>query len=140
MRPASPDDPLLPSLIFGFGSTQMEFDGRSVEFFYLILGLLVAVYLGLRWLVNSRFGYIIVAVREDSHRTETYGYDIRLIQLTVFCIAAALAGLAGVLYTSWGNLHSSKPIWLEGEHSTRNLGCSRGAQGPYGRADWRACP
>jgi ABC-type branched-subunit amino acid transport system permease subunit len=102
LRPASPDDPLLPSLIFGFGSAQMEFDGRSVEFFYLTLGLLVAVYLGLRWLVNSSFGYIIVAVREDAHRTETYGYDIRLVQLTVFCIAAALAGLAGVLYTSWG--------------------------------------
>ena len=102
LRPASPDDPLLPSLIFGIGSSVMEFDGRSVEFYYLTLGLLVAVYLGLRWLVNSSFGYVIVAVREDSHRTETYGYDVRLVQLSVFCIAAALAGLAGVLYTSWG--------------------------------------
>ncbi len=102
LRPASPDDPLLPSLLFSLGSSHLEFDGRSVEFFYFTLGLLVAVYLGLRWLVNSSFGYIIVAVREDSHRTETYGYDIRLIQLSVFCIAAALAGLSGVLYTSWG--------------------------------------
>ncbi len=102
LRPAAPDDPLLPSLIFNIGSSLLEFDGRSVEFYYFTLGLLVTVYLGLRWLVNSSFGYVIVAVREDSHRTETYGYDIRLIQLSVFCIAAALAGLAGVLYTSWG--------------------------------------
>ncbi len=102
LRPASPDDPLLPSLIFGAGDSVLEFDGRSVEFYYLTLGLLGAVYLGLRWLVNSSYGYLLVGVREDSHRTETFGYDIRLVQLSVFCIAAAIAGLAGVLYTAWG--------------------------------------
>ena len=102
LRPASPDDPLLPSLIFGYGESVLEFDGRSVEFYYLTLGLLGAVYLGLRWLVNSSYGFLLVACREDAHRTETFGYDVRLVQLSVFCIAAAIAGLAGVLYTAWG--------------------------------------
>ena len=102
LRPASPDDPLLPSLIFGYGESVLEFDGRSVEFYYLTLGLLGAVYLGLRWLVNSSYGFLLVSCREDAHRTETFGYDVRLVQLSVFCIAAAIAGLAGVLYTAWG--------------------------------------
>lgn len=102
LRPASPDDPLLPSLIFGYGESVLEFDGRSVEFYYLTLGLLGAVYLGLRWLVNSSYGFLLVGCREDAHRTETFGYDVRLVQLSVFCIAAAIAGLAGVLYTAWG--------------------------------------
>ncbi len=102
LRPASPDDPLLPSLIFGLGETIQEFDGRSVSFYYLTLGLLVAVYLGLRCLVNSSYGYLLVGCREDPDRTETFGYDVRLIQLSVFCISAAIAGLAGTLYTAWG--------------------------------------
>ena len=102
LRPASPDDPLLPSLIFGFYDSVQEFDGRSVSFYYLALGLLVAVYLGLRCLVNSSFGFLMVGCREDPDRTETFGYDVRLIQLSVFCLSAAIAGLAGTLYTAWG--------------------------------------
>ena len=31
------------------------------------------------------------------------GYDIRKFQLGAFVIGSALAGLSGVLYTSWGN-------------------------------------
>ncbi len=102
LRPASVDDPLLPNLIFGIGSAVIELDGRSREFYYFVLGLLVAVYLGLRCLVNSSYGYLLVGCREDPDRTETFGYDVRIIQLSVFCLAAAIAGLSGVLYTAWG--------------------------------------
>lgn len=102
LRPASVDDPLLPSFIFGLGDTVVELDGRGRAFFYFVLGLLVAVYLGLRCLVNSSYGYLLVGCREDPARTETFGYDVRLIQLGVFCIAAGIAGLSGVLYTAWG--------------------------------------
>lgn len=102
LRPASPMDPLLPNLILGFGTHVMEFDGRSLEFFYLVLAIVVLVYLGLRWLLNSTFGYILVAIREDTDRTETFGYDVRLIQVAVFALAAGIAGLGGVLYAAWG--------------------------------------
>ena len=102
LRPASPSDPLLPNLILGAFGHVTEFDGRSVAFFYLVLAIVVAIYLGLRWLVNSSFGYILVAVREDPERTESFGYDVRLVQLLAFCLSAAVAGLAGVLYTAWG--------------------------------------
>lgn len=93
---------LLPSLTLGLGPWAYAFDGRGLPFYYLVLMVLVAVYLGLRWLVNSSYGYILVGIREDEARTETFGYDVRLIQLSVFCIAAAIAGLSGVLYTAWG--------------------------------------
>ena len=93
---------LLPSVTLGFGSSVHVFDGRSVDFYYLALGILVVVYLALRWLVNSSYGYILVGIREDEGRTETFGYDVRKIQLSVFCIAAAVAGLSGALYTAWG--------------------------------------
>lgn len=97
------DAPSIPSIVIGFGRSNFEFIGSSIKFYYLLLFTLVVIYLGLRWLVNSRYGYSLIGVREDSDKTETFGYDVRLIQLIVFCISAALAGLSGIFYTSWGN-------------------------------------
>lgn len=102
LRPATAGAPNIPGLVFGFGDYTMAFDGRSAPFYWLVLGITVAVYLGLRWLVNSSAGYILVACREDLDRTETMGYDVRLVQLCAFCLSAAVAGLAGALYTAWG--------------------------------------
>ena len=96
LRPASE----IPSAAFGWGENVAIFNGRKVEFYYFALTLLIGVYLGLRCLLNSSFGYLLVAIREDPDRTETFGYDVRLIQLVAFCIAAALAGLAGSLDTA----------------------------------------
>ncbi len=75
----------------------------DVPLYYVTLGLLIIVYLGLRILVNSRFGNVLVAIRENPGRAEMLGYDVRKYQLGVFVIGSALAGLSGVLYTSWGN-------------------------------------
>jgi branched-chain amino acid transport system permease protein len=69
----------------------------------LVLVAVLATYLGLRLLVNGRFGYAMVAVREDEDRTEMLGYNVRKIKLLVFTLAGAIAGLSGVLYVTWGN-------------------------------------
>ncbi|BBO05269.1 MULTISPECIES: branched-chain amino acid ABC transporter permease [Bradyrhizobium] len=74
----------------------------DVGLYYFVLGLLIFVYLGLRILMNSSFGNVIVAIRENPERAEMLGYDVRKYQLITFVIGAALAGLSGVLYTVWG--------------------------------------
>ncbi|XUY29285.1 branched-chain amino acid ABC transporter permease [Agrobacterium sp. rho-8.1] len=92
----------MPSLtIPWFGSDIVLFP--DIQLYYFTLALLVVCYLGLRMLVNSRFGNVLVAIRENPQRAEMLGYDIRVYQLVTFVIASALAGLSGVLYTSWGN-------------------------------------
>jgi ABC-type branched-subunit amino acid transport system permease subunit len=83
------------------------FDGPIVLFadvglYYFVLALVTVVYLGLRILVNSSFGNVIVAIRENPQRAEMLGYDIRKYQLINFVIGAVLAGMSGVLYTAWG--------------------------------------
>lgn len=93
----------LPSLTLPFGEGGLEFAGSSRAFYYLMVGFLLTSYLGLRMLANSRFGVALTAVREDPDRTETLGYDIRLLQSVTFCAAAGLAALSGVFYVSWGN-------------------------------------
>ena len=74
----------------------------DVPLYYVVLGLLVVTYLGLRMLVNSSFGNVLVAIRENPQRATMLGYDVRKYQLGAFVIGSALAGLSGVLYTSWG--------------------------------------
>lgn len=93
----------LPSISIGLGGSTLVMTGASREFYYVTLALLVIVYLGLRMLVNSSFGVALAAVREDPDRAETLGYDVRLLQTIAFAIGAALAGLSGILYVSWGN-------------------------------------
>ncbi len=70
--------------------------------FYLSAGSLLAVYFGLRALLASRFGRIIVGIRENERRAELLGYDPRAYKLATFTIGAALAGYAGCLFANWG--------------------------------------
>jgi ABC-type branched-subunit amino acid transport system permease subunit len=74
----------------------------DVGLYYAVLGVLVLVYLALRIVMNSSFGNVIVAIRENPERAEMLGYDVRKYQLITFVIGAVLAGLSGVLYTAWG--------------------------------------
>jgi ABC-type branched-subunit amino acid transport system permease subunit len=74
----------------------------DLPLYYFVLALLVIVYLALRILVNSSFGNVLVAIRENPERATMLGYDVRKYQLAAFVIGSSLAGLSGVLYTSWG--------------------------------------
>lgn len=80
--------------------------------YYVLIVLILVTYLGLRMLVNSRIGNVIVAIREDPQRAEMLGYDVRKYQLLTFCIGSGLAGLSGALYTSWGQFITPSSIGL----------------------------
>ncbi len=94
----------IPTLELGFGESGLELDG--IVLYYFTIGLLIATYLGLRYLLNSDYGYVMVAVRENTERTEMLGYNVNLIKVQVFTLGGALAGAGGVLYASWSNFIS----------------------------------
>lgn len=80
--------------------------GRTLGFehvYTLSLIVLVCVYIGLRLLLSSQFGRVVVSIRENELRAELLGYDARLIKLIVFVIGAGIAGIAGVLHVNWGS-------------------------------------
>jgi urea transport system permease protein len=60
--------------------------------------LLAGSYLLCRWLVESRAGRVIRAVRDAESRARFLGYRVESYKLWVFVISAVLAGLAGALY------------------------------------------
>lgn len=55
-------------------------------------------YLICRWLVTSRYGRVLVAVRDAESRTRFMGYRVEHYKLVAFVVSAILAGIAGALY------------------------------------------
>lgn len=98
----------IPSLTVG----SLEFNGFTFPLYYLVVLISAAVFLALRRVANSHFGHVVVAIREDSERTELLGYDVRKYQLAVFVTAALLAGVSGILYVSWGNYVTPSSVGL----------------------------
>jgi branched-chain amino acid transport system permease protein len=81
-------------------------------FYYYALIVVLICYLGCRLLVNSHPGKVILAIREDSLRTELLGYDIRVHQLLIFILSTILAGVSGLLYVQWGNYITPSQVGL----------------------------
>jgi branched-chain amino acid transport system permease protein len=76
------------------------------QFYYMCMALLIVVYTLLRLILASRFGRVVVAIRENETRAMLLGYDPRLYKLLVFTIGGGIAGLAGCLFTNWGGFIS----------------------------------
>ncbi len=75
----------------------------SLDGLFYAAGLtLLAVYVGLRFMLKSRFGQVVVAIRENERRAELLGYDARFYKLATFTIGGGIAGLAGCLFANWG--------------------------------------
>ena len=72
------------------------------DLYVLSASILLAVYFGLRWLIASDFGHVVISIRENEARAELLGYDVRRYKLAVFAIGAGIAGIAGILFCAWG--------------------------------------
>ena len=59
---------------------------------------LLGCYLLARWLVQSKFGRVLQAVRDAESRTMFCGYNPLAYKLTIWVISAMMCGLAGALY------------------------------------------
>lgn len=67
-------------------------------FYGFLIAILLAVWLGIRHLVYSPYGRILIAIRENEQRAEALGYDSDRILFIAFVLSSAIAGMAGVLY------------------------------------------
>lgn len=72
------------------------------DLFYVTFVCLLLVYLGLRILIASKIGRVIIAAKENEQRVLLLGYDARAYKLFCFTLGGAIAGLAGCLFANWG--------------------------------------
>lgn len=70
-------------------------------FFYSMLGILAAVTLVNWWLSASRFGYGLVAIREDEDAAAVMGINTPLYKTIAFAMSGFFTGLAGGVYAYW---------------------------------------
>lgn len=91
--------PNVPGLGLPFLDEPLGIDG----IFYLTALAVVLVYIGLRLLLTTSLGRILVGIRENDTRMRLLGYDSRRYKLLAFVISAAVAGLSGALMATWGN-------------------------------------
>ncbi len=78
-----------------FGSYEMESD---IEFYYLVLGLVILIILGLKNIIRTSAGLAMMAVRDSETAAQSVGIDVARTKLTAFLLSAGLAGIAGALY------------------------------------------
>ncbi|HYM37242.1 MAG TPA: urea ABC transporter permease subunit UrtC [Nitrospiraceae bacterium] len=81
--------------ILGF---RLSEPGTQRALYILTVLCLGAAYMLCRWIIRSRTGRVLVAIRDSEQRVLFSGYSPANYKLFVFVISAALAGLAGALY------------------------------------------
>lgn len=83
-------------------------------FYYVVLGLCtVSLYFMYR-LVNSRFGRVIQAIKENETRMQAIGYPVYRYKLACFTLAGALAALGGALFANQSMMASpSQLYWMQ---------------------------
>jgi branched-chain amino acid transport system permease protein len=78
----------------------VEINGRLLSYYGLFVATLLLVLLMLR-IVNSPFGRVLQAIRENAFRAEAIGYRLVVYRTLSNVIAALFATLAGVLLAIW---------------------------------------
>ena len=81
--------------ILGYG---LQDDATRVALFVLTALTLAVVYAVCRWIVGSRLGQVLVAIRDAESRVRFLGYRVEFFKLFVFVVSAVIAGIAGALY------------------------------------------
>jgi urea transport system permease protein len=81
--------------ILGFSVTAPE--TRMVLFCITALVLIATLLLG-RWLVASKFGRVLAAIRDAEPRAMFCGYNTVHYKVAIFTLSAVLCGIAGALY------------------------------------------
>jgi len=72
--------------------------GLKVGFYLATVITLLLVYIGSAFLVESRFGHVLVAVRDAESTLRFQGYRPWHFKFLVFALAGAFAGIGGLLY------------------------------------------
>jgi urea transport system permease protein len=81
-----------------FGQVVSSIEVQWLFYLFSLFGL-VGAYGICRWLTAGRFGQLLIAIRDDEPRVRFSGYDPTGFKVFVLAVSAALAGIAGALFT-----------------------------------------
>jgi branched-chain amino acid transport system permease protein len=90
----------IPPLTLGFGEFTLSFL-RKPAFYCLALAIAVVCYIIIARLVHSRAGRAMIALRENESLAQSVGIDVTRYLVIATIVSAAIAGMAGALYTHY---------------------------------------
>jgi branched-chain amino acid transport system permease protein len=70
-------------------------------FYYLMLGSAVLAVATTWAVLHTRFGYGLIAIREDEGAAAVMGVNTTLYKIAAYALSAAFTGLAGGIYAQW---------------------------------------
>ncbi|MFY0617401.1 branched-chain amino acid ABC transporter permease [Shimia sp.] len=75
-------------------------NGKLLKYYLVFISCFLLFLLMLR-VVNSPFGRVLQAIRENDFRAEAIGYRVVHYRVAATCLSAAIAATAGALYAIW---------------------------------------
>ena len=76
----------------------LQAPGMRIALFVTTVLALIATYLIARYIVASRYGRVLQAIRDAEGRTRFIGYKVESYKLWIWVFSAIVAGVAGALY------------------------------------------
>ncbi|MBV8618937.1 MAG: urea ABC transporter permease subunit UrtC [Curvibacter sp.] len=74
-------------------------DSAKYILYYLCVALLVAAIVLCRWIQVGKVGTLLLAMRDKEDRVRFSGYDVANFKVFTFCLAAALSGIGGAMFS-----------------------------------------
>jgi len=74
-------------------------DSAKYILYYVCVAILVASILLCKFVQKSKLGTLLLAMRDKEDRVRFSGYDVASFRIFSFCLAAALSGIGGALFT-----------------------------------------
>ena len=74
-------------------------DSAKYILYYLCVALLIGAIVLCRFIQTSKLGTLLLAMRDKEDRVRFSGYDVANFKIFTFCLAAALSGIGGALFS-----------------------------------------
>ena len=74
-------------------------DSAKYLLYYICVALLIGSIFLCRWIQIGKAGTLLLAMRDKEDRVRFSGYDVANFKVFVFCLAAALSGIGGALFS-----------------------------------------
>jgi urea transport system permease protein len=73
-------------------------EGAQQALYMISCTLLFVVALAAKFIINTRLGRVLVAIRDREDRVRFSGYDVAMVRAFIFALAAMLSGLGGAMF------------------------------------------
>ena len=74
-------------------------DSAKYILYYVCVALLIASIVLCRWIQTGKVGTLLLAMRDKEDRVRFSGYDVANFKVFTFCLAAALSGIGGAMFS-----------------------------------------